>query len=155
MSPPVHLDMPGRGLSHSIPRFTPEICAAPVPGPYQVWDFRLSCDWLASFSLASHIWVSDTTRVSGSISSLNAASLLNQSVPSLRISYDGCTANDRVLMRDPVSASVPDGDAPELTALKMRRIASVMSAGVLALMNSPRVLVAACQISSTVLRSSF
>ncbi|MNW00607.1 hypothetical protein D3C71_1961250 [compost metagenome] len=57
-------------------------------------------------------------------------------------------------MRAPVMPMVPDDDLPPEIEANTRRIASVTSAGVCALMNSPRLLSAACQISSMTVPSS-
>jgi len=76
----------------------------------------------------------------------------DQSVASLLTEYPGTTESEREPRRAPVIAIVPE-EAPLLpTDCRMRRIASVIWAGVLALMNSPRVLTVACQMSSMVLR---
>ena len=56
---------------------------------------------------------------------------------------------------DLVKPIVPDGVLAAPTEARISRIAEVMSAGVVALMNLPRAFMVACQISSTVLGASF
>ncbi|MNU95167.1 hypothetical protein D3C71_851740 [compost metagenome] len=108
-----------------------------------------------SFSAASQTCVYSVCCVLSLTASLDAFRRLNQSVSSLATSNWGVTASEPVPIRAPVRPWLPEGAGPEVTDDSTRRMAVVMSAGVRALMYSPRVLVAACQMSSTVLGLSF
>ena len=107
-----------------------------------------------SRSLASQSSSNSTTPCAVTVTS-SARRRPYQSVPAFSEPYSGVTVLDASPTRAPVSAMLPDGPVPSLTACSTSRMAVVMALGDWALMNLPRLVSAPCQISSTVLGSSF